>query len=145
MKLSRLFLGKIVNVERYGRKLITCYYTTSNTSCRKAEAWFENNGIEVSMKRVEHISRADLLHILSLSENGFRDLLRGIGRTGSKFDRLINMIKTMKFNEAVDCILSSNELLRVPIIFDEKKLVVGFNLDEIRAFLPRDYRRLQVM
>lgn len=97
------------------------------------------------MKRVEHISRADLLHILTLSENGFRDLLRGIGRTGSRFDRLLSMIQTMKFNEALDYVVSYNELLRVPIIFDEKKLVVGFNLDEIRAFLPRDYRRLQVM
>lgn len=35
-------------------------------------------------------------------------------------------------------------LLRRPIMIDEKRLQVGFNEDEIRRFLPRDVRQLEL-
>ena len=36
-------------------------------------------------------------------------------------------------------------LLRRPIITDSKHLQIGFNEDEIRAFLPREYRRAEML
>ena len=35
-------------------------------------------------------------------------------------------------------------LLRRPIIVDEKRLQVGYNEDEIRRFLPRQVRELEL-
>ncbi len=35
-------------------------------------------------------------------------------------------------------------LLRRPIILDEKRMQIGFNEDEIRAFLPRKYRKQEL-
>ena len=36
-------------------------------------------------------------------------------------------------------------LLRRPIITDSKHLQIGFIEDEIRAFLPREYRRAEML
>jgi len=35
-------------------------------------------------------------------------------------------------------------LLRRPIILDAKRMQIGFNEDEIRAFLPRSYRQQEL-
>ncbi|MDV8934952.1 MAG: transcriptional regulator Spx, partial [Carnobacterium sp.] len=35
-------------------------------------------------------------------------------------------------------------LLRRPIMLDEKRLQVGYNEDEIRRFLPREVRALEL-
>ena len=35
-------------------------------------------------------------------------------------------------------------LLRRPIMIDEKRLQIGFNEDEIRRFLPREVRALEL-
>ena len=35
-------------------------------------------------------------------------------------------------------------LLRRPIILDNKRMQIGFNEDEIRAFLPRSYRKQEL-
>ena len=35
-------------------------------------------------------------------------------------------------------------LLRRPIIIDAKRMQIGFNEDEIRAFLPRSYRKQEL-
>ncbi len=35
-------------------------------------------------------------------------------------------------------------LLRRPIIMDDRRLQVGYNEDEIRRFLPRKVRRLEL-
>ena len=43
-----------------------------------------------------------------------------------------------------DLIQKNPGLLRRPIIMDEKRLQVGYNDDEIRRFLPREVRALEL-
>lgn len=47
---------------------------------------------------------------------------------------------SLSFSEALNYLLLYPELLRTPIIFSENKLLVGFNSDEIRKFIPSVYR-----
>ena len=43
-------------------------------------------------------------------------------------------------------LISKNQgLLRRPIIIDDKRLQVGYNEDEIRRFLPRKVRELELV
>ena len=46
----------------------------------------------------------------------------------------------MKF----ELIQNNPGLLRRPIILDDKRLQVGYNEDEIRRFLPRSVRKLEL-
>ncbi|KGB13796.1 ArsR family transcriptional regulator, partial [Latilactobacillus sakei] len=47
-------------------------------------------------------------------------------------------------NELLDLVQENPGLLRRPIISDEKRLQVGYNEDEIRRFLPREVRRIEL-
>ena len=46
----------------------------------------------------------------------------------------------LSVSNLIDLISENPSLLRRPIILDNKRMQIGFNEDEIRAFLPRDYR-----
>ncbi|WP_431734228.1 ArsC/Spx/MgsR family protein, partial [Lactococcus formosensis] len=35
-------------------------------------------------------------------------------------------------------------LLRSPIVLDDNKVQVGYNMDDLRQFFPREYRRLEL-
>ncbi|MFK4881503.1 ArsC/Spx/MgsR family protein [Lactococcus petauri] len=94
--------------------------------------------MEAERKRVDSITSRELIHILSLTDNGFYDILKKSGsKTDTDTDLRKHSIQLMRFNEGVNYILENTDLLRSPIIFDEKKLIIGYNSDEIRVFLPK--------
>ncbi|WP_416274272.1 ArsC/Spx/MgsR family protein [Lactococcus formosensis] len=53
-----------------------------------------------------------------------------------------NTIYNMTFDEYINYIIGNPELLKSPIIIDDSKLLIGFNSDNIRQFLPSFYRKL---
>jgi Arsenate reductase and related proteins, glutaredoxin family len=121
--------------------MIRLYYGSSSTSSRMAYAWFKNRALEISIRKTKYISKEDLLHILRLSNNGFSDILKSGNKSTSKIQQKIELLKEMKFNDGLNYIMENPEVLRVPIIFDEKKLLIGYNSEEIRKFTPALYRR----
>ena len=50
----------------------------------------------------------------------------------------------LPLKELLDLVQANPGLLRRPIMIDEKRLQVGFNEDEIRRFLPREVRQLEL-
>lgn len=123
--------------------MITLYCGKNNTSNKKAEKWFKKNEVEVSIKKIDQISKKDLFQILLLSEKGFLDILKK-EKTTSCYGKLLQECQNLTFNEALNFLLNHFELLRTPIIFDSTKLVIGFNDDEIRTFLSQNYRKLKL-
>ncbi|PCS00360.1 hypothetical protein RT41_GL001247 [Lactococcus fujiensis JCM 16395] len=83
----------------------------------------------------------DLRKILTKTENGTEDIIS----TRSKvFQKLAIDVDSLTINELIELVSEYPNLLRRPIITDEKRLQIGFNEDEIRSFLPRDYRRAEM-
>jgi regulatory protein spx len=121
--------------------MITFYYGASSTSSQRAEDWFVKLGVEVCMKKINQISKEDLFQILFLSNKGFPEILKSKERTCSRYDKLIQECQELTFNQALDFVLEHPELLRTPLIFNHHNLVIGFNEDEIRTFLPQGYRK----
>jgi regulatory protein spx len=122
--------------------MIKIYYESSNDSCRKATKWFETMDIKVSMKMKHQISKEDLLHILILSNGGFTSILKHTGNIRIDSENMRREITEMTFSDGLNYVLDHTDVLRTPIIFDEDKLLVGYNSDDIRKFISRDYRRL---
>lgn len=121
-------------------RMITLFLSPSCTSCRKARAWLMKHDVSF----VEHnimtspLNREELLKILALTENGTEDIIS----TRSKiFQRLNVDVEEMSITELLTLIAENPSLLRRPIIMDSKRMQIGFNEDEIRAFLSRDYRK----
>lgn len=50
----------------------------------------------------------------------------------------------MPLQDLFDLVQKNPGLLRRPIMLDEKRLQVGYNEDEIRRFLPREVRALEL-
>lgn len=125
--------------------MIVLYCGVSSRTSRQAAAWFNDYEIKVKKKRIEQISRADLKHILSLSENGFSDILKSSRGSGTRSHALREYIKLSSFDEAVDCLMEHLDILKVPIIFDEHRLIIGYNPESIRMFLTKEYRRSKML
>ena len=50
----------------------------------------------------------------------------------------------LSIDQLIDLVEKNPSLLRRPIIMDDRRLQVGYNEDEIRRFLPRKVRRLEL-
>lgn len=87
------------------------------------------------------LTAAELKTILSLTENGTDDLIS----TRSKVFQKLNIdVEELSVSELIHLIETYPSLLRRPIILDDKRMQIGFNEDEIRAFLPRNYRKQEL-
>ncbi len=83
----------------------------------------------------------ELKAILTLTENGTDDLIS----TRSKVFQKLNVdVDDLSISELIQLIETYPSLLRRPIILDNKRMQIGFNEDEIRAFLPRNYRKQEL-
>ncbi|WP_270741128.1 ArsC/Spx/MgsR family protein [Lactococcus formosensis] len=118
--------------------MITLFYDKTDLTNKKAASWFTSRGIEVHLKNIRYISKQELLHILKLSDQGFMDIVKK-GTISGESD---NTIYNMTFDEYINYIIGNPELLKSPIIIDDSKLLIGFNSDNIRQFLPSFYRKL---
>lgn len=76
-----------------------------------------------------------------MTENGTDDLIS----TRSKIFQKLNVdVDELSISQLIDLIETYPSLLRRPIILDDKRMQIGFNEDEIRAFLPRNYRKQEL-
>lgn len=51
-------------------------------------------------------------------------------------------IEDMSINELIHFIQKNPSILKRPIMIDERRFQVGYNAEEIRAFIPRELRKL---
>lgn len=120
--------------------MITLFLSPSCTSCRKARAWLTKHEVPFQEHNIitSPLSREELMSILSFTENGTEDIIS----TRSKvFQKLDIDVDEMSISELIQLIADNPSLLRRPVLLDKKRMQIGFNEDEIRAFLSRDYRR----
>ena len=123
--------------------MITLFLSPSCTSCRKARAWLINHEVPFTEHNImtSPLSASELQHILSLTENGTDDIIS----TRSKIFQKLNLdIESLSISELLRLIEENPSLLRRPIILEDKRMQIGFNEDEIRAFLPRGYRKQEL-
>lgn len=123
--------------------MITLFLSPSCTSCRKARAWLLAHEVPFAEHNImtNPLTAKELKRLLSLTENGTDDLIS----TRSKIFQKLNIdVDELSVKELIDLIETYPSLLRRPIILDEKRMQIGFNEDEIRAFLPRNYRKQEL-
>jgi regulatory protein spx len=108
--------------------MVTLYTTPSCTSCRKAKAWLEEHNIP-------YVERNILSNPLTIE--GTEEIISTKSKT---FQELNINIENLPLPNLYQLIRENPQMLRRPIIQDEKRLQVGYNEEEIRRFLPRKLR-----
>lgn len=123
--------------------MVTLYITPSCTSCRKARTWLEENEIPYEERNIftEPLSITEIKSILRMTENGTEDIVSTRSKAYSELDVELSDIP---LNDFFEMIQEQPGLLRRPIIIDDKRLQIGYNEDEIRRFLPRAVRALEL-
>lgn len=123
--------------------VVTLYTSPSCTSCRKARAWLKENNIPFVERNIfaEPLSVAEIKQILRMTELGTEEIIS----TRSKiFQQLGLDLESISMQGLIAQVANHPGLLRRPIMMDEKRLQVGYNEDEIRRFLPRQIRSLEL-
>ena len=119
--------------------MVILYTPASCSSCRKAKAWLEEHQIDYIEKNIvsNSLTVDELKSILRLTEDGATEIISTRSKT---FQELNINIEALSLNEFYKLIIEYPQMLRRPIMLDEKRLQVGFNEEEIRKFLPRSVR-----
>ncbi|KRM29273.1 spxA protein [Schleiferilactobacillus harbinensis DSM 16991] len=87
------------------------------------------------------LNKAEIMNILRMTEDGTEEIIS----TRSKvFQELGINLDDLTIDALLDLVQQHPGLLRRPIILDDKRLQVGYNEDEIRRFLPREVRALEL-
>lgn len=81
------------------------------------------------------------MQVLRMTENGTEEIISTRSRT---FQNLKINLDDLSIDQIIDLVEKNPSLLRRPIIMDDRRLQVGYNEDEIRRFLPRKVRRLEL-
>ncbi len=137
MRINHRFVDKGANV------MVNLYTSPSCTSCRKARAWLKEHDIPFKERNIfsEPLTKDEIKQILRMTEDGTEEIIS----TRSKvFQELGINLDDLTMDELLDLVEKNPGLLRRPIIMDDKRLQVGYNEDEIRRFLPREVRALEL-
>lgn len=123
--------------------MVTLFTTPSCTSCRKAKAWLEEYDIPYQERSIysKPLTSREIRSIMRMTENGTEDIISTRSKAYKELDKDIDDLST---KELMNLIQEKPGLLRRPILIDEKRIQIGYNADEIRRFLPREVRALEL-
>lgn len=123
--------------------MVTLFTSPSCTSCRKARKWLLEHGIDFQERNIfaDPLSLAEIKTILRMTENGTEGI---ISKRSKAYQSLKVDLDELPMPQLYDLISKTPGLLRRPIILDDKRLQIGYNEDEIRRFLPRKVRAMEL-
>lgn len=123
--------------------MLNLYTSPSCISCRKAKAWLKEYDISFKERNIfaNPLNKEEIMQVLRMTENGTEEIISTRSRT---FQNLKINLDDLSIDQLIDLVEKNPSLLRRPIIMDDRRLQVGYNEDEIRRFLPRKVRRLEL-
>lgn len=119
--------------------MIVVYTSPGCASCRKVKNWLIDHELKFIEKNIFHttLNESEIKHLLMRSENGTEDII-------SKRSKIIQEnnidVEDMTMNELVSFIQENPSVLKRPIVINEKTFLVGYDEEEIGAFMPSNRR-----
>ncbi len=119
--------------------MIVVYTSPGCASCRKVKNWLRDHNLKFLEKNIFHtfLNESEIKHLLMRSENGTEDII-------SKRSKVIQEskinIEELSMNELVRFIQDNPSVLKRPIVLNEKIFLVGYDEEEIGAFIPMKER-----
>jgi len=121
--------------------MLVVYTSPGCASCRKAKQWLKDHGMEYIEKNIFStiLNEKEIRFLLERSENGTDDIV-------SKRSKIIREsdidIDSMSTNELIRFIQLNPSVLKRPIIMDERRLLIGYDDEEIGMFVPAQLRAI---
>lgn len=121
--------------------MIVIYTSPGCSSCRKVKAWLKERDLPFIEKNIftTLLNKVEIKHLLQRSDNGTEDII-------SKRSKIIQQAKIdidqLSINELIEFIQNNPSVLKRPIILGEKVFQVGYDEEEIDAFVPQELRKI---
>ncbi len=121
--------------------MILLYTSPGCASCRKAKQWLKENGMNFVEKNIftTLLRENEIKYLLQRSDNGTEDI---ISTRSKAFQELHCSLEDLSIAELVEFIQHNPSVLKRPIIVNENSFLVGYDDDEITAFVPSHLRAL---
>lgn len=121
--------------------MIIVYTSPGCASCRKVKQWLKDRNIPFIEKNIFKtlLSDKEIKLLLQRTENGSDDI---ISRRSKIIQENKVDIDAMTTDQLVAFIRENPSVLRRPIILSEKNFQVGYDEEEIDAFVPDQLRRI---
>lgn len=119
--------------------MIVIYTSPGCASCRKVKKWLKEHKLPFIEKNIfnTQLNELEIKHLLMRSENGTEDIISK--RSKIIIENKIN-VEEMTMNELVSFIQKNPSVLKRPITLSEKIFQVGYDEEEIGAFIPAALR-----
>lgn len=121
--------------------MIILYTSPGCASCRKVRQWLQDRDLKFIEKNIFSmiLSDKEIKNILMRSENGTEDIISK--RSKIMQDSQIDLDE-LSMNELITFIQRHPSVLKRPIIMNERSFLVGYDDEEIDAFLPSELRNI---
>lgn len=119
------------------------YTETSSKTCAEAMNWLNENNIPFKERRISKanpLKMSEIQHMLIISDSGFEEVIKRNKKT-IKLNGELVMVDNLSTKQLVSAIVNQPTILRTPILINEKKMVVGFQISEMGLFIPRSVRK----
>ena len=119
--------------------MIVVYTSPGCASCRKVKNWLKEHELKFLEKNIFHtfLNESEIKHLLMRCEYGTEDFI-------SKRSKVIQEsnvdIDELSMNELIKFIQENPSVLKRPIVLNEKTFLVGYDEEEIGAFIPSNER-----
>lgn len=121
--------------------MIYLYGNKQCLSSQKAIKWFNRYGVKFCEKSPGQMSRKDIINVLASTNKGIPELIRHSKIVDEEGETMMRILNKKTLNQAIDFIKVHPNYIKTPIIIEGDKALIGYNLDQIRIFLPKNYRR----
>lgn len=121
--------------------MIKVYYKRGCNSSRKALSWFKVQEIYVKRENINTIKGVDIIALLISTDYGVEGLIKKPNKNNYEEQQRISDLMDMNFNAAISYLETYPSLFRTPIIIKDNKVLIGYNMEEIRKYIPKNHRR----
>ncbi|MBW9321989.1 transcriptional regulator Spx [Enterococcus casseliflavus] len=122
------------------------YTETSSKACAEVMDWLKENNIPFKERRITKarpLKSVEIIGLLSVSDNGFEDIVKR-NKKIIKIEGKEVRLEDLSTSELIVAIINQPTILRTPILMNDKKMVVGFQITEMGIFVPKSVRRKEL-
>lgn len=112
--------------------------SSSNQSAERVTSWFKKRNIPYVVISKTSLCKEDIVRVLELSNKGFEEIIVSESKAPTLYSELRSScdMDQISTEQMIQFILKNQQLLRSPITFDDRRLLIGYNNEDIRTFIP---------
>lgn len=119
--------------------MIVLYSSPGCASCRKVRQWLKEHNLKFIEKNIftSLLSEKEIKYLLMRTDNGAEDIISKRSKIMQESDIELD---ELSISELITFIQRHPSVLKRPIVMNQRSFLIGYDEEEIEAFLPNEMR-----